>query len=176
MMQRMRWLDRITNSMDVNLRKLQVTVKDRRAWWAAIHGVTNNQTWLSDWTTIYVIHSLFLDVCELKRGLQKDTFILTLTELDFISKGIFAEVIKQKIWHKVMLNNGKPWIQDKCPYRSKERGDKLEENIHGRRSCEVRNRNGSLAATTQGSPGAINKLEEERRINLRQYISIVLSH
>ena len=109
MTQRMRWLDRITNSMDVNLRKLQVTVKGRRAWCAAVHGVTNNQTWLSDWTTVYVTHSLFLDMCELKRGLQKGTFILTLTKHDFISKGIFAEVIKRKIWHKVMLDNGKPW-------------------------------------------------------------------
>ena len=41
----------ITYSMDVNLSKLQETVKDRRAWCAAVHGVAKNQTQLSDWTT-----------------------------------------------------------------------------------------------------------------------------
>ena len=48
--QRMRWLDSITNSMDINLSKLQEILKDRKAWHAIIHGVTKSQTWLSDWT------------------------------------------------------------------------------------------------------------------------------
>ena len=50
----MKWLDGITDSVDMSLSKFQETMKDRGAWHAVVHGVAKNQTQLGDWATMTI--------------------------------------------------------------------------------------------------------------------------
>ena len=57
--QRMKWLESITDSMDINLNKFQETVEDRGAWAVAVHGVAKSWTLLSNWKTTIYLYPIF---------------------------------------------------------------------------------------------------------------------
>ena len=112
--QRMRWLDSITDSMDMNLSKLQIIVKEREAWCTAVHGVTQSWTRPNSWTITTT------NITHLKKNRNIKKRFTLLYNVIFLYSWTGLMILKPLhcLISENMQNSQKPWMTKPWGYKS----------------------------------------------------------
>ena len=103
--QRMRWLDSVTNSMNMNLSTLRKIVEDGGGWCAAVHGVARSHTWLSNWATMTTKESWF-------SSCKRATTICLIILWEDDEKWVSCHISKQRISQPSAVSHHRWWVAE----------------------------------------------------------------